>query len=139
MGIELSRRDFSRVLAGGALAALPALGCAGAPARPQDRPAGGGIKISLQFRELVTDDDLVFARQLGVEYVSISTRIGTAETFAEFKKRAEAAGLRIANIGNMSVHNMQEVTLNLPGRDEKIAEYKQYLRNLAKAGICYTT
>ena len=34
---------------------------------------------------------------------------------------------------------MPEVTLNLPGRDQKIEEYKQYLRNLAKAGIFYTT
>ena len=34
---------------------------------------------------------------------------------------------------------MPEVTLNLPGRDRKIEEYKQYLRNLAKAGIFYTT
>ena len=38
-----------------------------------------------------------------------------------------------------SVHNMPEVTLNLPGRDQKIEEYKQYLRNLGKAGITYTT
>jgi mannonate dehydratase len=34
---------------------------------------------------------------------------------------------------------MPEVTLNLPGRDQKIEEYKTYLRNLAKAGIFYTT
>jgi mannonate dehydratase len=43
------------------------------------------------------------------------------------------------NIGNMSVHNMPDVTLNLPGRDAKIEEYKQYLRNLGQAGIYYTT
>jgi len=34
---------------------------------------------------------------------------------------------------------MPEVTLNLPGRDRKIEEYKQYLRNLGAAGIYYTT
>ena len=32
------------------------------------------------------------------------------------------------NIGNTNVHNMPEVTLNLPGRDQKIEEYKQYIR-----------
>ena len=51
----------------------------------------------------------------------------------------EAPRLKVWNIGNSNVHNMPEVTLNLPGRDEKIEEYKQYLRNLAKAGIFYTT
>ena len=34
---------------------------------------------------------------------------------------------------------MPELTLNLPGRAGKIEEYKQYLRNLGKAGIYYTT
>ena len=37
------------------------------------------------------------------------------------------------------MHNMPEVTLNLPGRDRKIEEYKQYSRDLGKAGIHYTT
>jgi mannonate dehydratase len=74
-----------------------------------------------------------------VNYVSIPTKNGTYETFASFKKRVEAAGLEVANIGNSSVHNMEEVTLNLPGRDRKIEEYKQYLRDTAKAGITYTT
>ncbi|MCC6861362.1 MAG: mannonate dehydratase, partial [Bryobacterales bacterium] len=38
-----------------------------------------------------------------------------------------------------NVHNMEEVTLNLPGRDRKIAEYIEYLHNLAKIGVFYTT
>src|SRR5205814_7259003 len=96
-------------------------------------------KISLQVPADFTEEDLVFARQIGVEYVSIPTRGGTYETFARFKQRVEAAGLKIANIGNSNVHNMPEVTLNLPGRSLKIEEYKNYLRKLAKAGIFYTT
>ena len=28
--------------------------------------------------------------------------------------------MKVANIGNSKVHNMPEVTLNLPGRDEKM-------------------
>jgi mannonate dehydratase len=53
--------------------------------------------------------------------------------------QVEAAGLRVWNIGNSDVHNMEQVTLNLPGREEKIEEYKAYLRNLSRAGIYYTT
>ena len=37
------------------------------------------------------------------------------------------------------MHNQEAIVLNLPGRDEKIEEYKQHLRNLGKAGIPYTT
>ena len=57
----------------------------------------------------------------------------------QIKKRYADAGITVWNIGNSDVHNMPEVTLNLPGRDAKIEEYKQYLRNLGKAGIHYTT
>ena len=63
----------------------------------------------------------------------------TAEGFLQIKKRYADAGITVWNIGNSDVHNMPEVTLNLPGRDQKIEEYKQYLRNLGKAGIYYTT
>ena len=113
----LSRRDFARAAFTAVLAARPVF--------------AGGTDF--------TEEDLVFARQIGVAYVSIPTRGGTYETFARFKQRVEAAGLKIANIGNSNVHNMPEVTLNLPGRDQKIEEYKRYLRDLARAGIFYTT
>ena len=106
--------------------------------KPLD-PLTPGIKISLQIPNEFTDEDLTFAKQIGVEYVSIPTAGGTYETFASFKQRVEAAGLKVANIGNSNVHNMPEVTLNLPGRDQKIEEYKQYLRDLGRAGLHYTT
>ena len=129
---EIGRREFAGALLGAALVAYPRR------AWSQDRPAAG-IKMSLQMTFDCTDEELTFARQLGVGYVSIPTKTGTYEAFAELRKRVEAAGLKVANIGNMSVHNMPEVTLNLPGRDQKIEQYKQYLRDLAKAGIFYTT
>jgi mannonate dehydratase len=135
MGTDLTRRVFAGAATLGSLAVL-------ADARSQARAAArpsGKIKISLQIPTAFTDDDLVFAKQLGVAYVSIPTKGGTYEVFADMKRRVEAAGLQVANIGNSLVHNMEQVTLNLPGRDQKIEEYKQYLRNLAKAGIFYTT
>jgi mannonate dehydratase len=128
-----TRRDFAKA-ALGALAALPAFGCASRP--PRNSP---GIKISLQLPGEFTDDDLLFARQMGVDYVSVPTKTGGFEALAEIRRRVEAGGLKVANIGNASVHNMPEVTLNLPGRDRKIDEYRQYLRDLARAGIFYTT
>jgi len=104
-------------------------------------PLAPGIKVSLQISTDATDDDLRFAQQLGVAYVNIPTggRKATLENFIRLKRRVEAANLKVWNIGNSNVHNMPEVTLNLPGRDKKIEEYKSFLRNLAKAGIFYTT
>jgi mannonate dehydratase len=100
-----------------------------------------GIKISVQVPGDPSDEDLQFVRQLGARYVNITGggETATFENFLRLRQKAEAAGLKVWNIANVSVHNMEEVTLNLPGRDRKIEEYKAYLRNLARAGIYYTT
>jgi len=119
-----------------AAAVMPAV--AGAAARPLE-PLTPGIKIALQLPENFTAEDLAFAKQLGLRYVAVSTVGGVYETFTEIKRKVESAGLKVSNIGNAKVHNMPEVTLNLPGRDRKIEEYKQYLRDLGRAGIFYTT
>ena len=128
-----TRRNFL----GTTLAGLTA--ASGAAAKKPLQPLSPGIKITLQVSENLSDADLTFARQLGVGYLAVGTTGGTYETFIALKRRIEAAGLRVSNIGNTKVHNMPEVTLNLPGRDRKIEEYKQYLRDLGKAGISYTT
>lgn len=132
--MNLPRPSRREILAGAAGLAFPSFA-----AKQALQPLSPGIKISLQIAADFKDDDLTFGRQLGINYVSIPTAGGTYETFASHKKRVEAAGLKVANIGNSNVHNMPEVTLNLPGRDRKIEEYKQYLRNLSKAGLYYTT
>jgi len=137
---RLRRREFIKLAAGAA-----ATGVIGIPfearAAKKLEPLAPGIKVSLQISTNATDEDLQFAQQLGVGYVNIpgNAERATLENFIRLKERVEAAGLKIWNIGNTSVHNMQEVTLNLPGRDEKIEEYKNFLRNLARAGIFYTT
>ncbi|MEZ5366286.1 MAG: mannonate dehydratase [Bryobacterales bacterium] len=112
------------------------------PARAQRTPLpewGPGIKITLQIPENYDDDDLTFAKQMGVEYVAIPGRKRTLDDYIANVRRIHAAGLKISNMGNSSVHNMPEVTLGLPGRDAKIEEYKQFIRDLGKAGLHYTT
>ncbi len=139
----LSRRAFVKAAAGAAAGIAWGAGVARAeekkPSKLAELPPG--IKISLQVPTDPSDEDLRFARQLGVDYVSIPSggERATVENFTRWKGRVEGAGLKVWNIGNSNVHNMPEVTLNLPGRDRKIEEYKQYLRDLAKAGIHYTT
>jgi mannonate dehydratase len=133
----MDRRKFSKIAAGGAAAAaMPAQG-----AKKPLEPLAPGVKVSLQIPTEAPDEYLKFAVQLGVEWVNIPSGgdRATAENFIQWKRKVEAAGLKVWNIGNSNVHNMPEVTLNLPGRDQKIEEYKQFLRNLAKAGLTYTT
>jgi len=133
---EIGRREFARL----ALGTLGAAALAGPAARAADKPAPG-IKLCVQSPATPSDEQLLFLKQIGAEYVSVGAppELRTADGFAQIKARYQDAGITVWNIGNTSVHNMPEVTLNLPGRDHKIEEYKQYLRNLGKAGIGYTT
>jgi len=136
----MRRRNFIK-LAAGAVATSAVWKPLEAQTATKLEPLARGIKVSLQISTDATDEDLQFAQQLGVAYVNIPTggRKSTLENFIHLKQRVEAANLKVWNIGNSNVHNMPEVTLNLPGRAQKIEEYKNYLRNLAKAGIFYTT
>ena len=113
-----TRRTFSKIAAGAA--PLLAEG-----ARKPLKPLAPGIKVSLQIPTDVPDEDLTLAKQMGVEWVNVPTGgdKATAENFIRIVKKVEAAGLKVWNIGNSNVHNMPEVTLNLPGRDQKIEEY----------------
>jgi mannonate dehydratase len=100
-----------------------------------------GVKIAVQIPSDPSDEVLTSVRQLGVEWI-VSWAYGEKanyETYARTRRKVEDAGLKLWSIGNANVHNMEEVTLNLPGRDEKIEEYKRYLRDIGKAGLHYTT
>jgi mannonate dehydratase len=106
--------------------------------RPDIEP---GIKIAAQITPEPSEDDLAFINQMGVNYVVLWTDGEHAgyEYYAGRRELFNAAGLKVYGFGSRSVHNQPKITLGLPGRDEKIEEYKQHLRNLAKAGIPYTT
>jgi len=136
MSTQPDRREFHKIATLGAAAFLASR--SGGAAVHKNAP---GIKLCAQTGAKPSDDELLFLNQIGAQYVSVGSTpdLRTAEGFLQIKKRYAAAGITVWNIGNTSVHNMSEVTLNLPGRDQKIEEYKQYLRNLGKAGIYYTT
>src|SRR4051812_32591919 len=130
--MQTNRRDFGKLALGSLLAGS---------AKAVTHPVQPGIKLCAQGAAKPTDEFLQFLQQIGAEHISVASSpdLRTAEGFQQIKKRYAEAGVNVYNIGNVTVHNMPEVTLNLPGRDEKIEQYKQYLRNLGKAGIYYTT
>jgi mannonate dehydratase len=136
------RRKFAKLALAGALGGTTLL-LRSRSSGAELRELPSGIKIAVQLGSDPSDEDLQFVRQLGAEYVTIWVHAAEAtyENFVRLREKVEAASLKVWNIGNLNVHNaaMEAVVLNLPGRDQKIDEYKTYLRNLGRAGIYYTT
>jgi mannonate dehydratase len=109
------------------------------------RPIPPGIKIGTSAPP-PTEENMLYLKQLGVTWLSLNTspENATLEGFIKMREQWEAAGFKVYNIGSGvgpsgSLHNMPEVTLNLPGRDQKIEEYLNYIRYLGKAGVPYST
>ncbi len=101
-----------------------------------------GIQIGTGMSANPSEDEIAFARQLGVEWVmtTVDDPDGhTAENYRRVCERFEAHGLQVYRLANHSCHNQEQITLNLPGRDDKIAEYLAYIRALGGAGIHYST
>jgi len=138
MRFHPGRRQFGRIAVGGALAGAPLLRAAAQQRASYEGlgrpPMKWAIKHSMQISRAFKDEELQLARQLGMEYVNTWS---SPDRYKEIVQKVEAAGLKVAKIGNSGVHNRAEIVLNLPGRDEKIEEFKQNLRALAAAGIKY--
>lgn len=100
-----------------------------------------GIKLGTFFTDRPTGDDLAMLRHLGVEAVSIWTTIANnnAPWMIETRKRIEAQGAEVYNIGITDLHCDPTLVLGTAGVEQKIEQYKEYLGNLGRAGIHYTT
>ncbi len=91
---------------------------------------------------------MLYLRELGVHWISssdITPATATVEGFIKMRQRWESGGFRVFNeTGRMApngnaIINVPEIVLNLPGRDERIREFQNYLRDLGQAGINYMT
>jgi mannonate dehydratase len=139
---DLTRRDLARFALGGAalLSSTPT-----SSAKVMTIPPG--VKIAAQLRN-PTEENFVYLKQLGVTWLSIADptpETSTPEGFTRIRKQWEAGGFRVYNESSRvapngnAVLNVPEIVLNLPGRDERIEEYLNYLRYLGQAGIPYMT
>ena len=101
-----------------------------------------GIQIAIQTGADASDEDLQFFEQLGVEWAMVGIRKPEQHGLDFYKslvKRFGDRGIKIYRVTNLGVHNVPEITLNLPGRDAKVEEFKQFIRNIGAAGIMYNT
>ncbi len=93
-----------------------------------------------QFNEL-TQEKLIFARQLGVSGVQMNTPMlpGTQrweyEDLLRLRLLTEEHGLRFEAIENVPITFYDQAMLGLPGRDEQIEHYQATIRNVGRAGI----
>lgn len=100
-----------------------------------------GIKIGDRLNAHPTEQDLAFMQNMGVECATIWTTIEDAN-FAYMnatRQLLESRGIRLWNIGILDLHCDPTLVLGLPGFEKKVEQYKQYLRDLGRAGIGYTT
>ena len=88
-----------------------------------------------------SDDELLFARQLGVDcvYTWVRPEQRSYEYLARLRERVEAYGIRLYNVGNIAVAKNDKIHLALPGRDEAIADFQAFVHDLGRAGIGVTT
>jgi mannonate dehydratase len=101
-----------------------------------------GIQIGTYVSSAASDDDLRLLQQLGVEWAMLTVVNPADHTVARYRELAAHLadyGMQIYRISRSDVHNMEEVTLNLPGRDQKIEEFCSFLRMLGAAGVRYHT
>lgn len=149
-----NRRDF--IKKSSALAALSVAGLSScqtaAPEKEQKevtylkdkssrQPKEPYIKIAYQAPAEPAEEDLSFVKQMGIGHVVLWTDGKKAgyEYYNSRRELYEKEGITVFGFGDYDVHNQDKITLNLPGRDEKVEEYLNHLRNLGKAGIHYTT
>ena len=99
------------------------------------------IRFSISIRPDPDEAQLLFARQLGIPcaYTWVTEEQTGYESLVRLRERVEAAGLTLHNVGCYTLGKSDAIHLALPERDEKIAQFQQFVRNLGRAGIHVTT
>lgn len=110
---------------------------------------------TLSLGSTLTDENMVFLKQLGVNYLTVSfLDLGSDEpkgkpplsglrkgacfeldNLVALKKWVERHGLELCAVSSLLFPRWEKIMLGLPGRDEQIENWKKSLRNLGKAGI----
>ncbi|MCA1553751.1 MAG: mannonate dehydratase, partial [Chloroflexi bacterium] len=93
-----------------------------------------------QFNEL-TDEQIAFALQCGVQDVLLNTPLLPGDERWEFKDllklrtRAEERGLRVICLENVPVRFYDQIMLGAEGRERQLEHMQETVRNVGRAGI----
>jgi mannonate dehydratase len=98
---------------------------------------GSSIKLSVRIPPRLSDDELLFVRQLGVDHVY--AHLGAdgldVKSLTDLRLRVADAGLTLYNVVYPALIRSEKIHLGLPGRDEAIGEFKSFVSNVGRAGI----
>ena len=102
---------------------------------------GCKVKLSMAIRPEADEEELKFAAQLGVPcvYAWVRPEQRSYEFLSRLREKVAGAGLELYMTGNMDVGKSDKIHLGLPGRDAVIVQFQDFVRNLGRAGIRYTT
>src|SRR5579859_4610833 len=93
-----------------------------------------------QFNEL-TDEQLAFARQCGVEDVLLNTpklpgdERWEADDLTAWRRRAEEHGLRLITLENVPIRFYDKIMIGAEGRERQMENMIATVRNMGRAGI----
>lgn len=98
---------------------------------------GKKIKVQHIVWSDATDDELLFLKQVGLEYVYVYFKDEHCNytDMRKFQERLKQYGLTITDAGNLSIYKCPSIHLGLPDRDACIDRYIEFTRNLARLGI----
>ncbi len=106
-------------------------------------PASNNTPIIVMYpgQAKPTDEYLLFMKQLGLDTVLVAglpEDLRNVEGLLSIKKRYTDAGIKVYSVLGPIGLQPKEIVLNMPGRDELIEEYLNWIRTLGKAGFHYT-
>ena len=98
---------------------------------------GDRIKVQSKVVSDYTDEQLLFIKQMGIDYVYVifKDEDSNYDGVMKLKERLDRFGLTVTDAGNVHLYKSDKIHLGLPGRDEAIEAYNDFNRILGKAGI----
>lgn len=109
-----------------------------APRPPAAAGDAGGIRLAHRLNaRSITDDDLLFLQQIGLEWVRLEFGENDDTSFDALQgleRRFARFGMRIYS-GVHPAYRSLKVQLGRPGRDKDIETYRGFLRSLGRLGI----